>query len=131
MSKNSSVEVQMDDILSEVSKEVKGVMQSSIKKTAQESAQKLRNTSPKGSPHLRGYAEGWTASKQKKTGDYIVHNKTNYQLTHLLENSHLIKNKKGEYGRTSPGHGQVVHIKPVEEWAVEDLPERIMRELEL
>lgn len=131
MSKNGSVEVQMDEILETVSKETKGVMQTSIKETAQETAQKLRNTSPKGSPHLRGYAEGWKASKQTKTGDYIVHNKTNYQLTHLLEESHLIKNSKGEYGRTSPGHGQVIHIKPAEEWAVEELPEKIMRELDL
>ena len=128
---SKSIEDQMDKILETVSKDVTGVMKTSIKEVAKETAQKLKNSSPKGSPHLRGYAEGWTASKQKKTGDYIVHNKTNYQLTHLLEYSHIIKNSKGEYGRTSPGHGQVIHIKPAEEWAAEELPEKIMRELDL
>lgn len=127
MIKTWSVEAQMEDILNDVTKETKGVMETSIKKTAQETAQRLRNTSPKGSPHVRGYAEGWKASKQSKTGAYIVHNKTNYQLTHLLENGHVIKNGKGTYGRTRG----IKHIEPAEEWAANDLPERIMRELDL
>ena len=127
MNKNGSVYVQMEDILDNVSKDVEGVMKSAIKETAKETATKLKNTSPKGSPHRRRYAEGWTASKQRGTGDYIVHNKTNYQLTHLLENGHVIRNKKGTYGRTTP----IKHIQPAEEWAASELPEKIMRELKL
>ena len=43
---NGTVENQMADILDEVSKRVKGVMQTSIKETAVETAKRLRNVSP-------------------------------------------------------------------------------------
>ena len=121
-----SVENQMADIMDTVSKRVKGVMQTAIKETAVETAKRLRADSPKGP---KGYAESWKASKQRG-GDYVVHNAEHYRLTHLLENSHIIRNKKGEYGRTSPGHGQVIHIKPKEEWASEELPHRVMEGLD-
>lgn len=65
----------------------------------------------------KGYAKGWSIrTKRFKYGvTVLLYNKTHPQLTHLLEKSHVIKNKKGEYGRTSPGHGQVVHIKPAQD----------------
>ncbi|MEE0896820.1 MAG: hypothetical protein U0L88_04245, partial [Acutalibacteraceae bacterium] len=99
MAKTESVAIQMADILDGVSKDVKGVYETDSLKVAKETVQKLKNTSPKGSPHKRKYAEGWKVSK-KDRGDLVVHNATNYQLTHLLENGHVIKNKKGTYGRT-------------------------------
>lgn len=117
MAKTESVTVQMEDLLDEVSKKVKGVMKESIKETAVESAQKLRNTSP---VKTGSYAKGWKAGKQRG-GDYVVHNATDYQLTHLLENGHIIRNKKGTYGRTHP----IKHIKPVEEWASDELPRKV------
>lgn len=120
---NSDFSVQMNDLLDEVSKRVEGIMKTAIKETAMETAAKLRNTSPKGSPHLKKYAEGWKAGKQRG-GDYVVHNATNYQLTHLLENGHVVRNKKGTYG-CAPAHK---HIKPAEEWASDELPRRIMEE---
>ena len=55
----------------------------------------------------------------------VVHNKTDYQLTHLLENGHVIRNKKGDWGRTRP----IKHIAPVEQWANSELPEEIERAL--
>ena len=126
MAKTESIEIQMADILDSVSKEVKGVYETDSMKVAKETVQKLKNTSPKGSPHKRKYAEGWTVSKRNQ-GDLVVHNKTNYQLTHLLENGHVIKNKKGTYGRT---HG-IKHIAPAEEWASDELPRRVMEDLDL
>lgn len=92
---------------------------------AKEAASKLKNTSPK---KTGKYARGWTVKKDKGTAGietYIVHNKTNYQLTHLLERGHVIRNKKGTYGRTSPQ----IHIAPVEEWAVDEVVKEIEREL--
>lgn len=117
MAKTESVSVQMEDLLDEVSKRVKGVMQTSIKQTAVETAQKLRNTSP---VKTGSYAKGWKAGR-RNGDDYVVHNATDYQLTHLLENGHVIKNKKGTYGRTHP----IKHIKPVEEWASDELPRKV------
>ena len=124
--------VQMDRILEEYSKRVQNVTNVAIDRVARESVRRLRSTSPRGKHHLRGYAEGWGLKNIKMSGniaDVVVYNKTNWQLTHLLENSHLIRNAKGEYGRTYPGHGQVIHIKKVAEWANVELPERIEREL--
>lgn len=121
MGKTGSIDIQMKELLNEVSKEAREAGANGIKKIAKESVTKLRNTSPK---KTGSYAKGWAA---KKNGDMniVVHNKTDYQLTHLLENGHIIKNKKGTYGRTNG----IKHIAPVEEWASEALPEEIMREL--
>ena len=126
MAKTESIELQMAEILDSVSKDVKGVYETDSKQVAKETAQMLKNTSPKGSPHKRKYAEGWKVSKQRG-GDLVVHNATNYQLTHLLENGHRIVNKKGEFGRVNG----IKHIAPAEEWASEELPRRIMEDLDL
>ena len=126
MGKTGSVAIQMADILDEVSKDVKGVLETDSMKVAKETVQRLKNTSPKGSPHQRKYAEGWKVSK-KDRADLVVHNATNYQLTHLLENGHVIRNKKGTYGRT---HG-IKHIEPAEEWASDELPRRITEDLDI
>lgn len=126
MANTKSVEIQMADILDTVSKNVKGVLETDSLKVAKETVQRLKNTSPKGSPHQRKYAEGWRVSK-KERADLVVHNATNYQLTHLLENGHVIRNKRGTYGRTH----SIKHIEPAEEWASDELPRRIMEDLDL
>lgn len=123
-----SLSVQLKKLLDDYSEEVQEVANDTFKKTARESVAKLKNTSPKGSPRRRHYAEGWTAKTEKGTGNIptlIVYNRTNWQLTHLLEDGHIIRNKKGDYGR-APAHP---HIKPVEEWANDEIPMRISRGL--
>ena len=80
-------------------------------KVAKDAAKKLKATSPvqdvQGGGH---YAKGWRA---KKVGtEWVVHNATDYQLTHLLEKGHA----KVSGGRVNP----VVHIKPVEKEAIDD-----------
>lgn len=130
MANTNSVAIQMADILDDYSKEVRKAMADAEDKIAKESVRKLKNTSPKrnGKNHIRRYAEGWRVKRVRtNTGipDVIVHNKTNYQLTHLLENGHVIRNGKGEYGRTNG----IKHIAPVEEWANSELPLEIERKL--
>ena len=122
MAKTGSVDIQMKELLDEVNKEARDAGVNAIKKISKESVQKLRNTSPKKSGD---YAKGWT-TKRVSDMEVIVHNKTDYQLTHLLENGHIIKNKKGTYGRARA----IKHIAPVEEWAESALPDEIMRELQ-
>ena len=125
MADTSSVTVQMDKILDSYSREVQEATNKAIDSVAKESASKLRDTSPR---KTGDYAKGWKVKKERgKDGlqTAIVHNKTNYQLTHLLENGHVVRNKKGTYGRTRA----IKHIAPVEEWAVDELPREIEERL--
>ena len=121
MAKTESVTAQMKELLDEVNEDVKKATKRNIDSVSKESVQKLKNTSPRKSG---SYAKGWGAKRQGEM-DVVVHNRTDYQLTHLLENGHVIRNKKGTYGRT---HG-IKHIAPVEEWAVDELPRRIMEDI--
>lgn len=87
------------------------------------------NASPKGP---KGYAKGWAIrTKREKFGiNVLIYNKTHPSLTHLLEKSHLISNgTKRIYGETSPGHGQVIHIKPARDKAEEYLLDLLMERL--
>lgn len=121
MAKTGSVSIQMEDLLESIEKDVQEALKKDIQSVAKESARKLKNTSPR---KTGDYAKGWTVKKLGES-DFVVHNKTDYQLTHLLENGHVIKNKKGTYGRTNG----IKHIAPVEEWAADELPRRIMEDL--
>ena len=61
------------------------------------------------------YNKGWRA---KKVGNKIVvHNKTDYQLTHLLEHGHV---KRG--GGRVPAK---VHIRPAEQRAIADYLDKV------
>ena len=94
-----------------------------IDQVSKEAVKKLRQESPKGSKGK--YARGWTRKVEtgRMTVGATVYGKTGtYQLAHLLEHGHA---KRGG-GRTSA----IVHIKPVEEWAVDEAYSRIMHRLE-
>lgn len=77
----------------------------------------LKQTSPK----LTGdYAKGWT---RKKVGnDYVIHNRTKHQVTHLLEHGHV----KAGGGRVAPR----VHIRPAEEKAISEYIEHVEKAIE-
>lgn len=120
-----SVTVQMDRIIDEYSKRVQNATQVAVQRVGRESVKRLRNNSPRKSG---SYARGWRLKTIKmKSGliDVVVHNATDYQLTHLLERGHVVRNAKGVFGR-APAHP---HIAPVEQWANSELPELIEREL--
>jgi hypothetical protein len=120
-----TLKVQMEKILDEYSERVNNASRVAIQRVGRESVKQLRNSSPKKSG---SYARGWRLKTLKVSGnvtDVIVHNATDYSLTHLLERGHVVVNAKGTFGR-APAHP---HIKPVEEWANSELPELIEREL--
>lgn len=101
--------LEINDILNEYSNDIQEGITADAQKVAKEAKAELRNTSPK----LTGeYRKGWRVKTEKGRGyvDCIVHNATDYQLTHLLEKPHLKRNG----GITTPK----VHIAPVEEKAV-------------
>ena len=116
MAKTKSVEVQMKQILDEYSDKVEDVLKKAAESTSDESASKLRNTSPK---RYGDYAKSWVAERHED--GWIVRNREHYRLTHLLENGHVIRNKKGTYGRTSG----IKHIKPVETWGNREFQRKI------
>ena len=68
------------------------------------------------SPKKTGdYEKGWRIKKFKKSN--IIYNKTDYQITHLLEKGHV----KINGGRVQPR----IHIRPNEEKAVKDFLKRV------
>ena len=113
MSNKFNVGQQLAEILEDYSETVKDVRDKVFKQTAKEAVQKLKN-----------YARSWTM-KTDRDGAVTVYNKEHYRLTHLLENGHVIRNKKGTYGRTNG----IKHIQPVEEWGNDAVVERITKEL--
>lgn len=61
------------------------------------------------------YMRGWT--RKRVPGGWVIHNRTDYQLTHLLEKGFAFMD-----GGRFPGKP---HIAPVEEWIVEEYEKRI------
>jgi len=124
MSKTGSVAVQLKEILDEYSVEVKRATNNSMDVVAKQGVAKLKATSPR---RTGEYAKGWHIKRERGSGGIntvTIHNRV-YQLTHLLENGHIVRNKKGTYGRFNG----IKHIAPVEEWAQSELPAEIEREL--
>lgn len=111
---------EINQALKEYVKEVQETMDETFKRMADKSVDKLAQTSPRGKSH-KHYADRW-AVKETPTG-YIVHNKDKYQLTHLLEYGHVKRNGKGRVNAQP-------HIKPVEDWIIDNVESRLKRDIE-
>ena len=112
MSKNLANEIAK--ALAEYSSEIEDEVDIIAKDVASEAVNELKVTSPK---RYGRYAKNWKFKKNAK-GSYVVHNAApTYRLTHLLENSHLLRN--GGRSKAQP------HIKPVEEKVKENFEKRI------
>lgn len=110
--------VQMANILKEISDNVEESIDEALKKVPKRASAKLRSVSPK---QHGDYAKGWRMKRIDRKY-VVVYNSTRPGLTHLLEKGHVIKNAKGEYGRTN---GQP-HIGPVEEESVQEFVQDLM-----
>lgn len=89
--------------LTEYTDEVTKGIEKEKKDKGKKAVQLLRDKSPKGS--TGSYAKGWAV--KDVDGKQVVYNKTDYQLTHLLEYGHV----KVNGGRVDA----IPHIRPVEE----------------
>lgn len=97
--------------------------------TAKFVVKELRSAKPPGSEKYGSwdaYRKGWKAERLNKKGgfrfDMVVHNKTHYRLTHLLEKGHALVTG----GRTR----SFEHIKPIEQMAEDIFVDEIIHELE-
>lgn len=119
--------IDIKEILGEYSKELDDTLYEQAKEIAKEGVQDLKRTSPvnKNNTQNKGrYKRGWRMDIEKGFGTVqaVIHNKTDYQLTHLLEKPHLKRNG----GITIPQ----VHIKPVEEKCIKEFEDKITRKIE-
>lgn len=97
----------LQEILTDYSNKLTEQVDRELKSSADNCKNEIQAKSPVkayGSPRGR-YKAGWAVKKTGKlkgvgsVGGYVVHNKTDYQLTHLLEKGHVSKNQYGTYGR--------------------------------
>ena len=92
-----------------------------------EAARKLRETSPENEQgKQRGrYKRGWVYESGRRTKSQkasgVVRNKTDPQLTHLLEYGHPIV-RNGTVVGQSP---EIEHIRPVADWVSSEIESRL------
>lgn len=109
MSKYNSI-LDINEILNDYSHDIQEAITEKAQEIAHEGQLKLKSTSPKNQNNTRHkgrYARGWRVKTIKGRGfvNCIIHNATDYQLTHLLEKGHLTRNG----GKTKP----ITHIEPI------------------
>lgn len=95
---------QLENLLDDYVEDVQKSVDEAAEQCAKDAVSDLKANSPK---RNGAYARSWAV---KKDGHgYIVHNKKHYQLTHLLENGHVLVS----YGKTRGRVGAKPHIAPV------------------
>lgn len=111
---------EVDDILREYSDDLEAKTEKLSVQYAKIAKSELQSSSPKKTGH---YAKGWAYKKTntKKKKSTTVHNKTDYQLTHLLEFGHALRN--GGRAKAMP------HIAAVEEEVCNDFLDAMESEL--
>ena len=108
------------DIGAAIMKELQNYSNDVVEKvntSSKEYANKLKKELQENSPKKTGdYKKGWRVKQVYKShtlSQYVVHNATDYQLTHLLEFGHAIN---GGTQRVKP----IPHIAPAEEKIVNE-----------
>ena len=124
--------IKIDDLAREVMKgldEYADVTTEQVKRAVQRAVRKAGNTVRKeiqqNAPKNTGdYAKSWAVKKVRESShtlELVVHSKNRYQLTHLLEFGHCLRN--GGRTRAMP------HIAPAEEKGIEQLEKMIERDI--
>lgn len=106
--------IDIKQILNEYSNDIQEGIQEVTYKIAEDGKNKLKVTSPK---RTGDYRKGWRVSKRSGKGfaHATIYNATDWQLTHLLEKPHAIRNQYGTWGTSKPQ----VHIEPVEQECIQ------------
>ncbi|WP_439818374.1 HK97 gp10 family phage protein [Weissella paramesenteroides] len=104
--------------LKQYSSDVERNLQAAKKEVGQKAVKQLRNAGNFNDRTGR-YRKGWAL---KKVGNnYVIWNSTDYQLTHLLEFGHALRNGGRSKGFT--------HIKPVEQMVINEFEAVVRKEL--
>lgn len=115
------------DELDSLNKEVIEKVNKAAEKAAKDGAKELKATSPVRSDGYNrkrpagSYAKGWSAKVEETNGGmekWVIYNRTDYQLTHLLEFGHIIA-KTGGRSKAIP------HISPVSESVAEEFEQEV------
>ena len=113
----------MSDILKEYGDSVNEKSHKAAAKVAKIAKQEVQVDAP----HRSGrYRKGWTVKEEKTSRlwfEYTVHNRSRYQLAHLLEKGHALKRGGRTYGHVSARP----HIAPAEQKAVRNYEEALER----
>lgn len=129
MGKSESVYLALDQILNDADKNIN----EALDKTMAEGMKMAKNDVQAASPGGGEYRQGWKIKTTKVRSGFagVVYNAAKPGLTHLLENSHIIKNQYGEYERTNPdrGYGGKKHIEPAARAAEAFVEREIMTRL--
>lgn len=130
MSKKVTVDNMASAILQELEKYrdvTEEAVEKGVSETAKEAVKELRNAHPSGSGRYgswdKSYNKGWKVMQTKRDKRYhkkaTIHNATDYQLTHLLEKGHALR--QGGRAQAFP------HIAPVAEKCEDELIQNIKK----
>jgi hypothetical protein len=116
-----------DKAMSDILKEYGDSVEEKSHKAAAKVAKIAKQEVQAGAPHRSGrYRKGWSVTEEKTSRlwfEYTVHNRSRYQLAHLLEKGHALKRGGRTYGHV-PARP---HIAPAEQKAVRNYEEALER----
>jgi len=115
------------EILTDYGDNVTEGVKEATKRVAKIAAQEVKAKSPVGNGPKKGrYKKGWRVKEEslnRLQSSAIVHNRTDYQLAHLLEKGHALRRGGRTYGKVKA----IVHIEPAEQQAIKNLEEAVRR----
>lgn len=112
----------VNEILTEYAGQMTEGMKVAVKTIAGNAKEETKAAAPVGKGPKRGkYRRGWAVrnEEERMTAHSIVHNRTDYQLAHLLEKGHALRQ-----GGRSPA---IVHIAPAEQKAIREMEKAVER----
>lgn len=118
----------LNEILEEYGDDINDLVVSSAKKTVRKAVRTLKSKANGSFESLTGdYRSGWTSKVEegRLSVSARAYNKTDYQLTHLLEFGHVLVTG----GRTKGRVKAFPHIAPVNDQAQKDFMEYIEKGL--
>lgn len=112
--------LRVSEILNEYSYDIQDGISEEAQAIAKKGATELKNSRNTYKIRTGKYNKGWRVSTTKGRGfvDCVIHNATDYQLTHLLEKGHDFVDRNGH--RKANAAKPYVHIAPVEQKCIQE-----------